>query len=699
MNRLKITFIVPNIKISGGIKAVFEFANHLYLMGHDVSVVYPLLQMRWKGRWYNPEVMMGMGLGVLRDLRIHNSANWFTLRARLIRVPTLSERFIPCADIIVATWWETAYFVSTYDKEKGEKFYLVQHYEIWGGPKEDVDRSYRLGLRNVVNSSWLKKILEEKLRVKVEALIPHAPDLEQFYPEDGEIGDEKIRILIPYRRLKWKGVEDGVRAFEIVKAKHSKIQLVMFGPDSGEDIPSYAEFHKNPSNDELRRIYNSCNIFLFPSHTEGFGMPPMEAMACKCAVVTTDVGAVPDYTISGKTALIAPPNAPKSLSENLSRLIEDKKLRTQLSQASHDHITNNFTWSKSTETLERLFIKVAKEKGRHKKTFQAQPLISVIITCYNGEKFIRDAIESVFCQSYENWELIIIDDGSTDKSKDIARKYTGGKKVKLIENKCNKGIPKTKNRGLSAAKGEYIAFLDQDDFWIKNKLELQLDRFMLEKEDVGIVCTGMFFVDRNRKVINIFTGFDDSDPRELLKSLFLKTINSSSIMMIRKDVIHRVGAFNTDLVGWDDYEFLMRAATRFRVKYIKEPLVIKRGHSRNVQDTPPVRHETEKVFDQIVRLHPFLRQYEPLRSAVKFSDESIALLEKGQKLLAREKLKESMQCNPRYLPPKFLYIASFLPIKAPTKIINISLILNKLAKRISASIALKRQVLSSLVHK
>lgn len=667
MNSLKITFIVPNIEISGGIKAVFEFSNHLCRMGHNVSVVYPLLPMRGQGRWYNPGSVIGRGIGVIRNLKIGNSVDWFNLDAKLVRAPTLAERFITRADIVVATWWETAYFVSEYNKDKGEKFYLVQHYEIWGGPKEDVDRSYRLGLRNVVNSSWLKEVLEG-LGAEVEALIPHAPDLEQFYPEDGEIGNEKIRILMPYRDLKWKGVEDGVRAFEITRKKHPEIQLVMFGPDSGKDVPCYAEFHKNPSNDELRRIYNSCDIFLFPSRTEGFGMPPMEAMACKCAVLTTNVGAVPDYTISGKTALIAPPNAPESLSEEILRLVEDKGLRTQLSQAGNDYIINNFTWLKSTEALEQLFIKVVKEKSRYKRTFKAQPLISVIIPCYNGEKFIRDAVESVFSQSYENLELIIVDDGSTDKSKDIIKQYTGDKRIKLIENECNKGIPKTKNIGLSAAKGEYVAFLDQDDVWMRTKLESQL-RVFEQEDEVSVVCTGMILTDKNMKGREIFKGFDDSDQEELLKNLYLNPINSSSLMLIRRECISKMGIFDENLIGWDDYELLMRLATKFRVKYVRKTLVKKRVHSKSTHLSSAVFNEGRKVFKHVLRLHPFLKKYERTKEATLFFTEVIILLKKGERKLARQKLKKGMKVKLFYPMAWALYMISAMPGQSPKRLL------------------------------
>lgn len=354
---MKITFILPNIGTSGGTKAVFEFANHLHDRGHGVSVVYPLIPMRSGTKWYNIKNLVGRARGTMGRIKRATNLDWFDLRTNLIRTPTLAGRYIPDADIVVATWWATAYYVKRYSNSKGEKFYLAQHYEIWGGPEEEVNNSYKLGLRIIVNSTWLKNILKDKLNVEVEALIPHAPDLEQFYPEDRERTNDTIKIMMPYRREKWKGVEDGIRAFEIVKEKYQKVKLVMFGPPKGGNVPQYAEFHEWPVKDELRELYNSCDIFVFPSLKEGFGMPPMEAMVCKCAVATTNIGAVPDYTIPGDTALVSPPKAPELLAENIVKLVENDDLRKRISEAGYNHIISNFSWDKATDALEQSFSK------------------------------------------------------------------------------------------------------------------------------------------------------------------------------------------------------------------------------------------------------------------------------------------------------------------------------------------------------
>jgi len=308
-------------------------------------------------KWYDIRRQTGRVRTAIGRLKQGTRVEWFDLRANLIRVPTLAERYIPDADIVVATWWETAYCVSQYSNSKGAKFYLAQHYEIWGGPEEAVNNSYRLGLRIIVNSTWLKNILQDKLGVEVEASILHSPDLDQFYPEDRGKSSDTIRILTPYRRIEWKGTQDAIRAFEIVREKHPNVQLVMFGPTPDRDVPSYVEFHEKAYKDKLREIYNSCDIFVFPSHVEGFGMPPLEAMLCKCAVVTTNVGAVPDYAIPGETALVCPPKSPELLAESIISLIEDPELRKRISEAGYKHVIQNFSWDRATDELEQVFNK------------------------------------------------------------------------------------------------------------------------------------------------------------------------------------------------------------------------------------------------------------------------------------------------------------------------------------------------------
>lgn len=343
---MKITFLLPYIGIGGGVKVVFEYANRLTERGHDVTIIYPLINKNSK---LNSIINITRYISPFHDYY----KKYFDLNAKILPVPTLKEKYIPDADIIVATWWETAYYVSSYKRNKGEKFYLIQHYETWGGPKDKVEKTYTMGLHNIVISNWIKEKLKN-LGSDVDATILNGIDLNEFYPVKKE-ETKDIRILMPYRKEKWKGIADGLNAFKLVKERYNNVKLVMFGPKPlKEELPNYIEFHFYPTGNELRTVYNSCDIFLFPSHCEGFGLPPMEAMACGLPVVTTDVGAINDITIPGKTALVSKPFEPDNLAANLIKLIENESLRKKIAESGHNYI-KQFNWITATDKLEKLF--------------------------------------------------------------------------------------------------------------------------------------------------------------------------------------------------------------------------------------------------------------------------------------------------------------------------------------------------------
>jgi len=356
---MKITFILPTIELSGGVKVVFEYANRLQEKGHDVTVIYPFLFIDMEAKRFDIKKLIAIAYRIFRNLKHKNQADWFDLKAKLTMVPTLNEKNIPDADIIVATWWETVYYVKKYPKNKGEKFYLIQHYETWGGPKEKVEKTYNMGLHNIVISNWLEKKLRN-IGAKVEILIPNGINTDEFYPEQLKRDSEKIRILTPYRKEGWKGIKDGLKALEIIKKEKKNYRLIMFGQKPRKnELPKDVEFHFLPVKEELRKLYNSCDIFIFPSRCEGFGLPPMEAMACKIPVVTTNVGAVLDYAIPGETALVSEPYDFENLANHTLELIKDKQKRKRIAENGYKHIIQ-FNWNKSVNHLEKTFKKYVK---------------------------------------------------------------------------------------------------------------------------------------------------------------------------------------------------------------------------------------------------------------------------------------------------------------------------------------------------
>jgi hypothetical protein len=358
---MKITFILPNIAVGGGTRAVFEFANALQMRGHKVTIIYPRLMEPEKSNWYGLKDRLRRIAYSLVPGRYW--PDWFNLKAKLKIVPNLSERFIPDADVVVATWWRTAEWVNTYSSKKGQKFYLVQHYEIWGGPRERVDLTYKLPLKKIVVSSWLKDIMENQLGQRVYGPVVYGVNFEQFF-SDGKVFNENRKIGMMYHLYNWKGAVDGIEAFWMAKKKYPGIQLVMFGFSwPGFEVPRNAEFYYRPAQEKLRKIYSSCDIWMCPSWAEGGGMPTMEAMACGCAAVTTDVGSVRDYATPGESILVSVPRKPEALAENLNRLLEDEELLRNISKSGCNKI-KEFTWERAAVQLEKaIYQGIAESKG------------------------------------------------------------------------------------------------------------------------------------------------------------------------------------------------------------------------------------------------------------------------------------------------------------------------------------------------
>jgi len=358
--KLKINFVLPFKSLNGGVKVVLEYANRLHELGHSVTITYPLLpyyfgekRFSLTDRWWQ---VRGFAANVIRG----NKINWFKLHANLRRVPWIAERFLQDADIVVATAWITAYSVAQLSRSKGEKFYFIQGYETWHGNVEKVDHNYRLPLQKIVIASWLKKLMEDKFGSIDVPLITNAVNLTHFFNEDKKF-NKPPRILLMYHEAEFKGVNDALKALEIVRKSHPDLKVMMFGTKKARHIPQWIEFHWKPIGETLRRLYCTSDIFIFPSWSEGFGLPPMEAMACQCAVVASNVGGIPDYTIPGKTALVFEPHDVQTLAKHIFYLLENPDEMKRISFAGYEHI-KNFTWEHAAKKMEQVFLKAFAEQ-------------------------------------------------------------------------------------------------------------------------------------------------------------------------------------------------------------------------------------------------------------------------------------------------------------------------------------------------
>ncbi len=242
-----------------------------------------------------------------------------------------------------------------------------------------------------------------------------------------------------------------------------------------------------------------------------------------------------------------------------------------------------------------------------------QPLVSVIMPVYNGEKFVGEAIESVINQTYKNWELIIVDDGSIDNSKKVIAQYISDECIKYIRHKENKGIPAARNAGIPASKGKYIAFLDQDDIWYSSKLKKSVES-MTALNNPGLVQTGLVITRNNQAVIRRKEGYSLLPKEKLAAHLFLrkKPFSTASTVMVNRRCFSELGLMDERLTRWDDQEMWIRillADEEFSVGCIEEPLVEKRSHASQASMGFETLQDWMRLHDIVLKKNPSLRKY------------------------------------------------------------------------------------------
>ena len=199
--------------------------------------------------------------------------------------------------------------------------------------------------------------------------------------------------------------------------------------------------------------------------------------------------------------------------------------------------------------------------------------VSVIIPTYNRKKFLKQAINSVIKQTYQNLELIIIDDGSSDKTIEYLKK----KKLKYFK-KNNKGVSAARNKGIKKASYDWIAFLDSDDRWHPKKMENQIN-YLIKNPKYKVCHTDEIWI-KNSLRINQHKKHKKFGGKIFDKCLEMCKISPSSVI-IKKEIFQKIGFFNEKLPACEDYDLWLRISAKFPILYLNEKLTIKYGGHKN----------------------------------------------------------------------------------------------------------------------
>ncbi len=213
-----------------------------------------------------------------------------------------------------------------------------------------------------------------------------------------------------------------------------------------------------------------------------------------------------------------------------------------------------------------------------------KPTVSIIIPTYNRGQSIGRSIESVLSQTYQDFEVIVVDDGSTDNTRELVAGFND-ERIRYVRHEENKGEAAARNTGIKAARCDYIAYQDSDDEWLPEKLARQIELLENASPEVGVIYTGFWKTENHKRTYVPFSWVSQKNGdihKELLKGNFI----GSPVVLIKKECFSEVGLFDERLRNLVDWEMWLRISKHYHFRCVDEPLVVAHYDSDNASDDP-----------------------------------------------------------------------------------------------------------------
>lgn len=302
---MRITFISPTVNMGGGTRVVVIYAQQLMCLGHSVRIISPpprVTPFAQKVRsWLK-------GTGGSDNASPESYLNRSGVDHLVLdRWRPVVNDDVPDADVVIATWWETAEWVSALGPSKGAKVYFIQHHEIFPYlPVARCHATYRLPFHKIVVAQWLREIMKAQYADDVVDVVPNSVDRNQFFASvRGKQSVPTVGFL--YSTAHFKGLDVSLAALQSVREHIPNLRMICFGaelPRPDLPLPEGATFFFSPPQNELRNIYSCCDVWLTASRSEGFNLPALEAMACRTPVVATRAGWPEEAVKSGVNGVL-----------------------------------------------------------------------------------------------------------------------------------------------------------------------------------------------------------------------------------------------------------------------------------------------------------------------------------------------------------------------------------------------------------
>lgn len=463
-------------------------------------------------------------------------------------------------------------------------------------------------------------------------LIPNGIDLANFFPTvDVDQPHEPLTLLSvghPHHFVKGGAVLAEALAALAVRHPNRRFRWIIAGADPREPLalpvalPSSVEIvpRARVSAGDMRGLYQSADLFVNPSLYEGFGLPSLEAMACGTPVVHTDNQGLDGIVKDRHNCLIVPPNDPQALADAIQRVTEEPVVADRIVAAGLDTAAQYTTAQQfeafigvfdaflarpfppgSVEALRNALEREQLGTDRPGSRGSSQhPLVSVVIPSYNQADYLGAALDSLIAQTYEHWEAVVVNDGSTDDTAAVLERYAAtDPRIRPITTQ-NHGITAALNEGLRHARGDYFCWLSSDDLFYPDKLRLQVEAFDTVGPEWCLVYGSFDFLQEETGKIEITPMLEPivagAEFAEALKFDFI----DGCTPMVTMSALRRVGGFNPQYRHSQDMELWMRlAAYGYRFHLIPHKLTVRRIHPRQSSSTNMIhcRHDAAAIVD------------------------------------------------------------------------------------------------------
>jgi len=335
---LRITFLLSGRGLVGAVKVMGEYAGRLRARGHEVAILYrqpaDALQrfVQWWTNRRTPDALDDSSCPVTG-------------------VAEFSAETVPDGDALIANGLETIAAAADLPPAKGRLVALIQSVvDLEAAPARAREVLARPAHRVAV-SDYVATYLRDRLGADAE-VVPNGVDHDRFYATDRRLRlPRTIGMMVAPGPE--KGVDDGFEAVRLVRDQWPDVHLVLFGTRKPRRKPPRADVFVRPKTSRLRAIYSSCEIWLAPSHSEGFGLPVLEAMACQAVPVATRAGGHECIVEDEVSGFLVPVGDTQAMARRIGLLLDDESLLRKMSEAAHQRSTL-FDWDTSADRLETL---------------------------------------------------------------------------------------------------------------------------------------------------------------------------------------------------------------------------------------------------------------------------------------------------------------------------------------------------------